>query len=628
MMRGHVAMNALHSLLCASVALFVVTPAWAQDADDASSSSTVQDELVVVASGVEQPVAETGRAVTTIDRAEIERRQTVVLSDLLATTPGVTVTRNGGVGTVTSVRIRGAESEQTLVLIDGVRVNDPSNPGASFDFGNLLAGSVERVEVLRGPNSVVWGSQAVGGVVNVVTADADGPLARGNVEYGYADTVSANAALSGRSGAFSGAVTGGYYRTDGISAAANGNEKDGYRQYGATGRLGIEFAPGVSLDLRAYYADSRTDLDGFPPPTYGFADTDEYSTAQEIYGYAGLSARVAGINNRIAFTIADINRDNYDPASGSAPTFIGRGRSERYLYRGDTRIGAIAQAVFGVEHENTRFDDGSTEYSTGMTSGYAELILRPVDALTLTGGVRYDDHRMFGNRTTFGANIAYAAGPGTVFRASYGEGFKAPTLYQLYSYYGDPTLTPETSESWEAGVDQSLLDGAMTFSATVFRRDTSDQIDFDMLTWTYSNIARTRATGVELETRLVPTEGLVLTGNYTHVDTENRSAGSNYGNDLARRPEDTASVSVDYRFPFGVSAGATVTMVGDSFDNAGNTARLDGYALVGVRAEVPLNDALVLYGRIDNLFDAEYQVVSGYGTIGRAAYGGIRLRFQ
>lgn len=204
----------------------------------------------------------------------------------------------------------------------------------------------------------------------------------------------------------------------------------------------------------------------------------------------------------------------------------------------------------------------------------------------------------------------------------------APTLYQLYSYYGDPTLTPETSESWEAGVDQSLLDGAMTFSATVFRRDTSDQIDFDMLTWTYSNIARTRATGVELETRLVPTEGLVLTGNYTHVDTENRSAGSNYGNDLARRPEDTASVSVDYRFPFGVSAGATVTMVGDSFDNAGNTARLDGYALVGVRAEVPLNDALVLYGRIDNLFDAEYQVVSGYGTIGRAAYGGIRLRFQ
>jgi len=269
--RGKFRINHLN-MLAATAALLSATPALAQTApsdeidnctparnDCRAPVDTSRSDIVVTATGVAQPVEQIGQAVTIIDRAEIERRQTTIVSDLLATTPGVTVTRNGTIGALTSVRIRGAEADQTLVVIDGVRVNDPSSTGGGFNFGNLLSSSVERIEVLRGPNSVPWGSQAIGGVVNIITAaPTEGIQARANAEYGYADSVFASAGVSGKSGPVSGSLTGGYLRTDGISSAASGTERDGYRQYGATGRVGVEFAPGIGLDLRGYFADSKS----------------------------------------------------------------------------------------------------------------------------------------------------------------------------------------------------------------------------------------------------------------------------------------------------------------------------------------------------------------------------------
>ena len=604
-------------------------------------------DVVVTATRVAQPASEIGQAVTVIDRAEIERRQTVVVSDLLATTPGVTVTRNGTQGALTGVRIRGAESDQTLVVIDGVRVNDPASTGGGFDFGNLLASSVERIEVLRGPNSVPWGSQAIGGVVNIITAaPAEGLQARANAEYGYADSMFASAGISSAKGPVSGSLTGGYLRTDGISSAASGTERDGYRQYGATGRLGVEFAPGIGLDLRGYFADSRVELDGFPAPDYVLADTADYGKTQEVYGYAGLHANVADgrFNNRVAFTIADINRDTYEPAFGAEPSFLGRGRSERYEYQGDFRPLDQVRLVAGVERENSRFNDGFTYADTGITSVYGQLIVKPLDILTLTGGVRNDDHEDFGNHTTFGANAALALRTGTTVRASYGEGFKAPTLYQLFSDYGNRGLDPETARNFDIGVEQAFLADRARVGVTYFNRRTRNQIDFrdcsateqatagsicvDRPFGVYDNVARAEADGVEVSLALRPVDALTLTANYSYIHTENRSIGANFGNTLARRPEQTASVNADYRFAVGLSIGGTVSLVGDSFDDAANTTRLDGYALASIRAEMPITDQVALYGRVDNLTDARYQTVAGYGNYGRAAYGGVRLRLK
>ncbi|VVT02330.1 TonB-dependent receptor [Sphingomonas sp. EC-HK361] len=619
------------------IAAGVAAPAVAQDLPDDAS-------IVVTASRVPQDSREVGQAVTVIDRTTIDARQTTVVSDLLATTPGVSVTRNGGLGSFTGVRIRGAEAEQTLVVIDGVRVNDPSSPGGGFDFANLLAGSVERIEVLRGPNAVPWGSQAIGGVVNIVTTTPEeGVQARARAEYGYADTLFASGGIAGKSGAVSGALNAGYLRSDGISAAADGSERDGYRQYGASGKLGVAIAPGVSVDLRGYWADSRVDLDGFPPPNYTFADTNEYSKTQEIYGYAGLNAAFGALHNRVAFTIADINRDNFDPSFGTEPSFIGRGRSERYEYQGDYRLSSAVRLVAGVERENTRFvDDSAVKRSTGVTSLWGEAIVKPITALTLTGGVRHDDHDAYGGQTTFGADAALALTRGTTLRASYGEGFKAPTLYQLYGAYGFGGLIPERARNVDIGIDQTALGGRLRASVTYFDRVTRNQIVFRSCSaaeqavaggicnarpfGVYDNIARTTARGVELGLALTPIDPLTFSANYTFIDAENRTPGADFGKPLARRPRQLANASVDYRLPFGLSLGATVSLVGDSFDDGGNFTRLDGYALASVRAELPIGDRFALYGRVENIADARYQTVAGYGTYGRAAYGGVRIK--
>ena len=617
----------LKLLLLSSVAL--AAPVGAQSLDQPSADEA---DVVVTATRAEQDRRDTGQAVTIIDRDEIERRQTVVVTDLLATTPGVTVTRNGSVGGFTGVRLRGAEAEQTLVVIDGVRVNDPSSPGGGFDFANLLSSSVERIEVLRGPNSVPWGSQAIGGVVNIITArpPADGVNARAQAEYGYSDQVFASAGVSGGRGALTGSLTGGYLRTDGISSAASGMERDGYRQYGANGRLGLEIADGIGLDLRGYYADSRTEIDGFPAPAFTLADTPEFSTAQELYGYAGLRADLMDgrFRNRAAFTIANINRDNFEVGTAE-PLFLGRGRSERYEYQGDFRLVDALRIVGGVEHEDSRFTDGDVRASVGITSVYGQLIAKPVRQLTVTGGVRHDDHEQFGSETTLGGDAALALGTGTTVRLSYGEGFKAPTLFQLYGgFIGNAELTPERARNYGAGVEQSFLEGRAVIGATYFRRRTRDQIDFDLGTFTYANIARTRAEGVELELALRPVDARTLSAHDSVIGSEHPSAGANFGNDLARRPRQTVSVNADYRTSFGLGIGGTVTHVGDSFDNAANTVRLDGYVLASVRAELPIGARLALYGRVENLFDEEYRTVNGYGTVGRAAFGGVRVRLD
>lgn len=632
-------------------ALLVAPPAFAQTQPEPQDAVDVPLDvdpvatrdphtIVVTAIRAEQHGEEVGQAVTVFTRDDITHRQTVAIGDLLATAPGVTLSRNGSLGGFTGVRIRGAEAEQTLVVIDGIRVNDPSSPGGGYDFANLLAGQVDRVEVLRGPDSVPWGSQAIGGVVNIVTADparlAGGSVAgHASVEGGYAGQLYGAAGVEGRAGALSGALDANYLRSDGISSAASGTERDGYRQIGAAGRVGIEIGNHAGIDLRGWYADSHLRYDGFAAtPPFGPADGPQSGTTQELYGYAGIHADLADerFRNRLGFTIADINRDNVDPFFSSSA----RGRSERYEYGGDFRVTDQLRLVGGAERENSRFDDGTAVARTGSTGVYAQAIVTPIDPLTLTGGIRYDDHDAFAGHTTAGADAAVRLGQ-TVLRASYGEGFKAPTLYQLYSFYGRRQLRPERARSFDLGIQHYLLGSDIVVAMTYFHRDTRDQIDFRACVnaecaaqpyGLYDNIARARGQGVEAELRLRPVYALTVTANASYIDATNRSPGANFGRDLARRPHATASIDADYRFPAGLRVGGTLRLVGHSFDDAANGTRLDGYALASVRAELPLGERLSLYGRIENAGDARYQTAAGYGTFGRAAYGGVRVRFD
>lgn len=614
----------MKSLLLLSSTIFAASgePHVSPDARD-------PDQIIVVASGVEQRADEVGRAVTVIDRETLERRQTVSLIDILSTMPGISATRSGGVGGISSVRIRGAEADQTLVLIDGVRANDPASPAGAFNFASLQASNVESVEILRGPNSVTWGSQAVGGVVNVVTAlPSDGLRGRASAEYGYGNHVATNATLAGGNDRIQGSISGGYLRQEAVSQAAVGSELDAYAQKYGSARLKLVLAPGWAVDLRGSYAHGRIETDGFPAPSYAFADTEEFNTSQELYGYAGISGTIGRLKNRIGFSIADINRDTFDPAIDTAPLYLYRGRSERFEYQGDAALSSQVRILFGAERENLRFYDGNATVRSGTTSVYGEAILTPIEPVTVTAGLRSDDHSRFGNHISWGVSAAIRASDSTTVRASAGEGFKAPTLYQLYApNYGTATLAPETSFSWEIGFDQRLLDGKIRVSATWFDRNTKNQIDFDNDSWTYANIAETQAKGAEFELELRPVETLTFSANYTYVDGRNRAAGFE-GKRLTARPRDVASVSADWESPIGLVVGGTLSLIGDSFNDKANLTPIDGYALLGIRAELPINDRIAVYGRVDNLTDAKYQVFSGYGTYGRAAYGGVRLRFN
>jgi vitamin B12 transporter len=580
-------------------------------------------DITVTATSVAQLRDETGLWVTSLDRTLIEARQSASVADLLATTPGITVSRNGGPGQPTAVRIRGAEDAQTLVLIDGVRVNDPSAPAGAFDFGNLLTGNIERIEVLRGPNSVPWGSAAIGGVVNIVT-DSD-PGVRLRAEYGdrNAATVSGNAGFT--TGPLKLSAGGGYLRDDGVSTFKFGTERDGFRQYAANARAVVTLSDAVSIDLRGNYADSRADFDGFPPPFFAFADTSGFSTTKQAFGYGAVNARVGNLDNRFAFSIADTRRASYTTATATPTRFAGR--IERYEYRGDWRANDAVRAVFGIEHENSR----GAGASTGMTSGYAQAIVTPVEALTLTGGIRVDDHRAYGTKATLSANAAWRIGDATIIRASYGEGFKAPTLFQLFSAFGTTTLRPETAQSFDAGIEQKLVGDRLRLGVTAFQRDVTNQIDFAFVPFRadrpfgyYANIARTRTRGIEAFIEARPDDHLTLSANYSLIDAKDRATGLA----LLRRPKHSVNASIDWAGP--VKIGADVRLTSDSRDFDFVTfdpTNLDGYALVTLRAALPIGERFEVYGRIENLFDAAYETVSGYGTYRRNAHIGARVKF-
>ncbi|WP_167398571.1 TonB-dependent receptor plug domain-containing protein [Blastomonas natatoria] len=625
----------LRSIAISALALAAATPLHAQITSDDDL-----DNIVVSASRIIQKRYETGQSITVVEKEELDRRQNQVLSDVLQTLPGVSVARNGGPGGTTSVFIRGGDSSQTLVLVDGVRINDPSSPSGAFDFSSILTGNVGSVELLRGPNSVIWGSQAIGGVINITTIEPKEHF-RANVrgEYGYRDTGQLVANVSGMSGIVSGGVGASWFRSDGISAwdeRSGATETDGFENLTLNGKLQVQFSDAIMLDLRGFYTDGETEFDN--PP----ADTLPVTDNRQFVGYVGVNVFLfdGRLNNRIAYTRTDVRRITTDPTPGSFNPARARGTIDRFEYQGTAEIADPLTLVFGVEHEqseaSTFFPSFNTEPDVSdvhMTSYYGQAIVRPLRGLTVTGGVRVDDQQVFGSKTSLGGNIAYTPnGGGTVFRATYAEGFRAPALSEQLAAFGNPNLRPETARSYDAGVEHSLIEGKLRAQATWFRRNTEDLIVFSSATFSLENIAAARAEGVELGLWIQPARNFTVQAQYSLVDTENRSreldffGRSNFGNRLARRAKDSASVLVDWTSPWGPALGATFLMQGDTFDDVANTIRLDGHVRVDLRASWSLSDTLEVYGRVENLFDEAYQTAFNYGVPGRAGYAGIRLK--
>ncbi|MEN3748188.1 TonB-dependent receptor [Sphingomonas sp. HF-S3] len=655
-------LKSLFRLAVSVSALAAASGALAQQApapDAAAPAASTEDSGEIIVTATRAPVAidQVPASVTVLDKAAIDRSQDIGVTELLLRTPGITMSRNGGYGTSTSLRIRGAESDQTVVVIDGVKLNDPASTGGGYNFANLLTGDASRIEILRGPQSTLWGSQAIGGVVNIVTAMPEAPIEGSfDLEAGSRATVSARAAIGGRTGPLSWRLGGQSFTTDGISAIAptfGGHETDGYTNRSATGRAELELATNLSVELRGYYSSGRVNIDS----TSG--DNPDFSTNKEFVGYAGVNfALLDGrFRNRVAYAHTDTDRDSFSPLRARALSFESNGQNRRWEYQGSFAFTQRISAVFGLENERSKFESRSPAgalatplppFATGdaeITSVYGQLSIEPVDGLTVNGGVRHDDHSRYGGQTLFSTGAVWRLPTDTILRASYGEGFKAPTLYQLFSEYGNVALDPEQARGWEAGVEQQLFDRKLSFGATYFERVTTNQIIFNSCSATspsplclvpgsttrrsgyYSNVSRGEAHGIEAAAAL-KLGGLTLDGNYSWTVAEDRSPGTaNFGKWLPRRPQDSGNASVSYAFPFGLSTGAAVRWAGHSFDNASNATRLDGYALVDLRAEFAVSERFRLFARAENVFDEEYMTAYRYGTLGRSFYAGVRGRF-
>jgi vitamin B12 transporter len=592
-----------------------------------------EDEIVVTASGFEQPRSETGQAIDIVDRDRLDRLQSPTIADVLRTVPGISIAPRGGLGSQTSAFIRGGSSAQTLVLIDGVRINDLTSPNGAFDFGALMTGNIGRVEVLRGPNSVIWGSQAIGGVVNIQSiVPTEGFAARLNAEYGSFDTKRLNANIAGTSGVFEGSVGGAFVNSDGISALIGGTERDGYENMTGNGRLKVNVSDGFSLDFRGYYNRGTVEYDS----AFGVgANALPVSRNRQFVGYVGANFDLLDgrMQNRVAYTRTDIKRIGTDPVVFSFNNFNVRGAIDRAEYHAAFDVNDALTVVAGAEYErsfaSTSFEGAAPDIARNdVASGFAQLIVRPLAGLTVTAGVRHDAYSDYGGQTTLGGNAAYTPNEGqTVFRATYGEGFRAPTLSEGQPPFGNPDLKPETARNFDLGVEHQFLGGKAQAFATYFNRRSNDLIAFSAISFQSENIDKVTATGLEAGLNLNPTERLDVRVSYTLVNAINQTSGGNFGNRQALRPQHSASLTADWQTGFGLSIGSSVLIIGDSFDNAANTVRLDGYALVGVRASMPLNEIIEVYGRIDNLFDAEYTTVARYNSFGRNAAIGVRAKF-
>jgi vitamin B12 transporter len=627
-------------MLLLSSALAGATPALAQD--DVLPVGTIDHtEITVLATGSRLDIDKAGQAVSVVGSDEIDSVQGPDLTRVLERLPGVTIARNGGLGSTTSLFVRGANSQQLLVLVDGVRVADVAAPGGGYDFGNIVSGGLGRVELLRGSNSVVWGSEAIGGVLALTSRELNG--AEASAEYGARDTFDGQVTAGLSQEGYGVTLNGGYVRTDGLSQAASGTEMDGFKQWRANGRARVELAQSLTARFVGRYTQGTLDIDGYPAPDFNFADTPEYQKTREIGGRAGLAWTSETLDLDAGYQVSDTRRRYYDPTFSNDATSETQGQSRRAELTGAWRATDGVRLDFGADHEWSRIDtSGSDRRKANLSSGHA-LLGWYGDAFTVAAGVRYDDHSRFGDAWTFGANGSVRLTDGWRVRASYGEGFKVPTLYQLFSEYSNPTTTlnPEKSRSYDAGIEYGDRNGPLHFALTSFRRDSRDLIGFTSCSGAicadrpfgyYINVGRARATGFELELGAQLGETLHAQAAYAYVKSIDRTEVSfNEGTDLARRPRHALTVAADWT-PLksgalaGLLLGGDIRLVSDSFDFAGEFGRLESYAIGTVRASVPVGEHLEVFGRVENVTDEEYETAGGYGTAGRSAFVGIRAR--
>lgn len=620
---------------------------------------TTLEPVVVTATKLETPLREVASSVTVISAADIENKQPNTVLDVLRSVPGLDVVRQGGLGQQTSVFLRGSNSTHTLVLVDGIELNDPGNPGRSFDFSSLATDNIERIEIVRGPGSTLYGSDALGGVINIITRKGAGkPKVTLFAEGGSFETHEEKLSISGGNDLINYSLVASFTESNGISAAAEryGNtERDGYDRTAVSTRIGLTPTEHFDVDFFFRYLDSEADLDTFAGP---FGD-DPNNTFDSESIFMRIQSRLWLLNEtweqKLGFSLSDYQRENRDDTDPDHPFDSSLTIYDSRLYKGDWQhnlyLHPANTLTVGLEYEKEEASGSSTyryfdpSWNTDDRFGkesaetfgyYIQDEIKLWQDLITTIGLRIDDHEEFGARLTYRITSSYLFRPtGTRIKGTFGTAFKAPTLAQLYenSTYvlGNPDLTPEKSRGWDIGLEQYLWDDRIILGATYFENHFEDLINtFFSLTsfkYEYENVDEAQTKGVELTASIRPVDDLILSASYTYTDTENR----NTGEQLLRRPRHKYNLNANYRFMDRGNVNLDIFYFGERDDidlyDWSQTKTLAGYTVVNLALSYEINQHLRIHGRVENLFDEDYEEVNGFGSPGIAGYAGASITF-
>jgi len=616
----------------------------------------IQHEITVTSTRIDTPTREIASSVTVISREEIIRSGKSTVLEILQDVMGVSLIQNGPVGATASVHIRGGNAEHTLVMMDGVELNDPITPSRSIDLAHYSLDNVERIEVLRGPQSTLYGSDAISGVINIITRKGKGrPTINFSSQAGSYGTFSGSTTLSGSSENIFFSLGTSFLQSAGFSAANQvyeGNtEKDGYQNLTFSGRLGFRLSDNLEFDFVVRRIETEIDIDNF-----GGAYGDDPNNLQ-TYNSLFLKGQARWLlwNNRweqkLNLAVVDYDRSYENPTDELHPFDSEQAfYSSRFykidwqnnLYLHETNI-----VTFGVDFQE---EHGESEYSSnGLWGPFQSLFphqkasttgLYIQDQLRFSGrfyatlGTRLDIHSQFGSSLTFRLAPAYLIeNTGTKIKGTIGTGFKSPSLYQLYAPgtfwgpIGNDTLAPEKSTGWDIGMEQAFLNERITLKAQYFSHTYINLIDFDFLEG-YINIAKAESKGFEFVFMGQITKSLSFHASYTTANHADKDTGES----LLRRPNSHFQSRININFLTKGNIEFSLLSIGrrDDMEFVGYSSErvtMPSYTLVNSTVSYDILSSTQIFLRLENIFDVDYETVKGYGAPGFSIYGGFRLNF-
>ncbi|MDD5772695.1 MAG: TonB-dependent receptor [bacterium] len=620
--------------------------------NDKNVPARIKSIDVITATKSVTPKAELASSITVIAAEDIEEKKKATVIELLKDLPGIDIVQTGGMA---SVFIRGARSEHTLVMIDGIEMNDPMEPGRSYNLSNLTLENVEQIEIVKGPQSTLYGSDAMGGVINIITKKGAGKRFSLFSEAGSFKTFREGFEVGGGNDKLSYSLGVTQIDTEGISSAAKkygNNEKDGYHNTSLSSRFTFTPKEKISTDLVFKYLVSKFGLDGYNY-SIGLPEDDPNYTGENKELYLGLQCGVPGFvkagDQRIGVSFSRHNRDYNNDKDVDHPddlmcnTFSSQIRKINWQH--SLAANKINNFMIGLDYgeemgksyyySESAFGPFVSDFPEKKARNRGYFLQDQVnvnDKIFAVVGARLDNHDRFGSKVTYRVAPGYnIAGTNTKLKASYATGFKAPSLYQLYSTedygggpIGDPDLKPDESKSYDLGIEQSFLENKVYFDFTYFHSDYKNMVDYDLVTSKYRNIAKALTEGVELNSSLKLKDDFTLKATAAKLRAKDRTNGEN----LVRRPKNKYSLGMDYHFVKDGIFSIDAVYTGKRDDiNLGQRIILDSYTLVNITTSYGISKNLEIYARADNIFNKDYEEAKGYGTPGSSFYGGVKLNY-